>query len=45
MRYNKYCRWFLVRLCNYVPRKIEDKLLDYLYPDDLIISFKGKDNE
>jgi hypothetical protein len=44
MRYFKPFRLFLMWLLDYVPEKLENKILDYLYPNDCVIEFKG-DNE
>lgn len=32
-------RWCLIRLCDYLPGKAHDRLLDFLYPDDMAVSF------
>lgn len=40
-------RWWLVRAYNYAPERVGDWLMDFLYPDDLAVTFaeeasKGK---
>jgi len=36
MRYNRLIRWVLLRFSDYL---WEDRILDYLYPDDAMITF------
>jgi hypothetical protein len=40
LRYWKPWRKFIIMLSDHVPERIEEKLLDYLYPDDAVITFK-----
>lgn len=36
IRYNKLCRWLLLRLSDYV---FEERILDFLFPDNMQIEF------
>jgi len=36
MRYNRFVRWVLLRLSDYI---LEERILDYLYPEDCEIVF------
>ena len=42
MRYNKCIRWVLLRLSDYLWR---DRILEYLYPGDSVITFGSKEAE
>jgi hypothetical protein len=39
MRYYRPWRLFLIWLSNHVPPHFEERILDYLYPDDLLVRF------
>lgn len=42
IRYNKHTRRFIItKLYKITPRIFKDKLLDFMYPDDCLITFKG----
>ena len=40
MRYWKPWRRLLIKLSRHLPTCLEDRILDYLYPDDCVINFK-----
>jgi len=40
MRYNKIVRKILLWLTEHVSEKMEQRIFNYLYPDDAIITFK-----
>ena len=39
IRYNSIIRRFLIKLSHLLSNKQEEKLLDFLYPDDCIVKF------
>jgi hypothetical protein len=39
-------RWYLVRACSKMPEgRVHDWLLDFLYPDDIQLSFEPGDRQ
>ncbi len=43
MRYWPPFRRLLLKLSDWLPESLQERLLEYLYPDDAIITFKGDD--
>jgi len=39
LRYNKYIRRILIKLTDFLPDVISDKIADFLFPDDCIVKF------
>jgi hypothetical protein len=45
MRYNRKWRKVIIWLSGHVPEKVETKLLLYLYPDDMVVTFGGPEGD
>ena len=42
MRYNKFVRKILLRLADVPIPWVRNQILDYLYPDDMVLYFGGE---
>ena len=40
MRYNRWVRKLLIKISYIVPERIAEAIAEYLYPDDMMITFK-----
>ena len=43
--FNQPWRYWLIKLYVYLPKKVQDKLLEALYPLDMPISFTGPEKD